>query len=345
LARHVPVQLLYSLAKKLEKPPSDSSLTYSLHHLVLRDEPWILDLCNDHPEELVGGPWHLHRFKAFLRSVLLLPNCRRIIVHTQVARKAIETALGKDVAEKTDVTPWALDRRRSSEPHMTQAGRVKLLFVNSINVEGQFFHKGGLETLQAFQVLRTKYGSRVELTMRTDLSRDMKTSYRDLPGLKLIDTEIPWPALEAEYLSADIFVLPTHATPLSAFLEAMSFGLPVVTTDAWANPEIVKHGISGLCVRDPIVARYAQELLPFTFMPRPGSHEYAQIIAGDETLVRGLVESIEFLIENPTIRRAMGERGRAITERGEFSIQSRNQALESVLRKSLDGQLVKDRAD
>lgn len=49
------------------------------------------------------------------------------------------------------------------------------------------------------------------------------------------------------YRSADVFVLPSlHETFGIVLLEAMSFGLPIVTTTAGALPELVKHNRNGL---------------------------------------------------------------------------------------------------
>ncbi len=48
---------------------------------------------------------------------------------------------------------------------------------------------------------------------------------------------------------ADIFVLNSGYEGLShQILEAMSFGLPVITTDVGGNPEVIKDGQNGLLV-------------------------------------------------------------------------------------------------
>jgi glycosyltransferase involved in cell wall biosynthesis len=78
---------------------------------------------------------------------------------------------------------------------------------------------------------------------------------------------------------ADIFVLPSlsECFPL-VILEAMSFGLPVVSTVEGGIPEIVLDGVTG------------------TLVPR-----------GD---VLALADSLETLIRKPELRNAMGENGR-----------------------------------
>ncbi len=56
------------------------------------------------------------------------------------------------------------------------------------------------------------------------------------------------------YRKASVFVLPSlHETFGIVLLEAMSFGLPIVSTTAGAIPELIKHGVNGLLVppREP----------------------------------------------------------------------------------------------
>jgi len=51
------------------------------------------------------------------------------------------------------------------------------------------------------------------------------------------------------YSEADIFVLPSSYEPFGiVFAEAMSFGLPIIATDAGGIPELVEHEENGLLV-------------------------------------------------------------------------------------------------
>lgn len=81
------------------------------------------------------------------------------------------------------------------------------------------------------------------------------------------------------FLAADIFVLPTYfeAFP-GAILEAMQFGLPVVSTHEGAIPEIVQHTKTGLLV--------------------------------EKQNVQQLTDAIEELLQNPVMGKEMGNLGR-----------------------------------
>lgn len=81
------------------------------------------------------------------------------------------------------------------------------------------------------------------------------------------------------YNNADAFIYPTtnDALPL-VILEAMQFGLPVISTNEGAIPELVKDGVNGFVV--------------------------------DSNDLEGLTQRMAFLIDNPSICKEFGARGR-----------------------------------
>jgi glycosyltransferase involved in cell wall biosynthesis len=297
--------------------------------LVLRDEPWVLELPCEHVTNVVGGFKHWRRFKGLIRRVLASENCRKIIVSIEASARALEASLGAGLAEKTTLVRWAVPKKQFVK-HFDST-RVKLLFVNSANIPDQFDAKGGKEAVEAFFLLRERYPN-VEMVIRSDMPRSMRKRCEHVQNLKVIDRAIPWDELGREFSTADIFLLPAHLTPLTVFLDAMSYELPVVTTDAWGNPEIVEDGTTGLLVHDSKLARHYESMLPRFFVPPPGSPEHRDII--EETnrdIVRGLVERLSFLIENPEYRSRLGRAGRYAVEEGKFSIGQRNCDLKRVL--------------
>ncbi|MEO1429953.1 MAG: glycosyltransferase family 4 protein [Cyanobacteria bacterium J06633_8] len=85
--------------------------------------------------------------------------------------------------------------------------------------------------------------------------------------------------LKQLYASADIFVLPSLKETFGiVFLEAMHYGLPIITTNVSAMPELVKQGQNGILV--------------------PPADSQA------------LAEAITTLIEQPNLIKQMGEYGR-----------------------------------
>lgn len=81
------------------------------------------------------------------------------------------------------------------------------------------------------------------------------------------------------YASADIFVLPSFKETFGiVFLEAMHYGLPIITTNVSAMPELIESGKNG-------------------FLVPPGDSQ-------------ALANAISTLIENPDLIKKMGETGR-----------------------------------
>ena len=203
--------------------------------------------------------------------------------------------------------------------------------MNSGNIPGQFHTKGGKEALEAFFLLRQRY-PQVEMVVRSDVPGAMRRRCEPIDGLTILDKVVPWEELEREFMTADIFLLPAHHTPMVAFLDAMSYELPVVTTDAWGNGEIVEDGGTGLLVHDSPVASHYEKMLPRCFIPPAGSREYRDIVAStDPQIVQELVAKLSLLIEDAELRRRLGRAGRRAVEEGRFSLRQRNSRLKCVL--------------
>ncbi|MDH5506008.1 MAG: glycosyltransferase family 4 protein [Anaerolineae bacterium] len=90
---------------------------------------------------------------------------------------------------------------------------------------------------------------------------------------------VPWDELVLWYRQATVFVMPSYYDTFGiSCLEAMAFGLPVVASRAGGLPEVVEDGVTGILVppKDP----------------------------------NALGTAIDHLLQNPELRRKMGEAGR-----------------------------------
>lgn len=330
----MPVHLFMSYLRRFRHPPAGTRLTYAVSHLVLRNEPWVLDLTGEHVTNLLGGVRHFQRFKRTVETVLASPNCRAVVVDKNVTREALEATLDVDLTEKVRLVTWAVPRKRFIKTF--NGSRIRLLFVGSANIPGQFHNKGGKEALETFLLLRARF-PHVEMTLRCDLPGYFKRRFGNVEGLKIIDRILPWRELELEFMNADILVVPSHIPLVWVFLDALSYELPVVTADAWGNNEIVEDGVTGLIVHDRNVAAHYQEMLPRCFVPHKGSAEYRRIIEStDRDMVQELVEKLSLLIESAELRRRLGLAGREAVEHGRFSIDRRNASLRRVLDEALE---------
>ncbi|MEC4813036.1 MAG: glycosyltransferase family 4 protein [Scytonema sp. PMC 1069.18] len=119
--------------------------------------------------------------------------------------------------------------------------RLRLLFVG-----GDFARKGGYTLLDAFRNGLNQDCTLDIVTKDTDIEREIA----GMEGIQIhYGLTANSPALRELYANADIFVFPTLGDCFpNVVIEAMSAGLPVITTDVGALPEQVEDGIQGLIV-------------------------------------------------------------------------------------------------
>lgn len=333
LDRLFPIELAKPYWDQFKKPPKDTALTYAVLHPVFRKEPWILDMQTEQPHLLIGGEATFERWKWMIKGALFSSYCKKIVFQLEAGAKAfLERFKWPKLESKVAVVHSSVPRKEFIKSD--NKGKVKLLFVNSanINVAKHFQVHGGLVVLEAFSILRQRY-SNVELIMRSGLPKYIKERYSQQPGITIYDEVIPWTQLEAEFKSADIFVYPTNVTPSIVFLDAMSYELPIVTTDIWGNPEIIADGQTGLLVHHPLAAKYTDG-----FVVHFDSLEFKKAISAPPPgLIDATVVSLGLLIDNPELRRKMGKAGRWEVEAGKFSIEKRNDNLKKIFDEAIDG--------
>jgi glycosyltransferase involved in cell wall biosynthesis len=322
--RLMPLNLVKAYIERFGKIPEGIDLTYAVNHLVFRKEPWIIDC--EYAATIVGGDnKHLKRFKGTVEKALSSAYCKGILCWHEAAKETLLRNLDcKGFEEKIMTIPPAVAPKNFIKNFDDK--KVKLLFVNSCNISGQFERKGGREVMESFAVLSKMYNN-LEMVVRSDIPEDIKNKYADVHGLRIIDEIIPWQEMEQEFKTADIFMAPSHVTPYQAFLDAMSYELPIITIDAWANPEIVEDGKTGIVCRKSTQVEYYNK----TGLPEWDTPKFLKgIRMGDNRVTNELVEKTGILIENTNLRREMGKAGRHEVEKGKFSIQNRNEKLKKI---------------
>ena len=335
LGRWLPLHLVKAyLESFLKRIPRDVDLVYSYNHPVLHKTPWVVHV--EWATALAGFDIrYLRRHKETVERLLASSWCRKIVTWSEVARKSILHHLDcAGFEDKIELVNLAIQKRDFVKDPCDD--RVKLLFVGSINAPrthyGYNFHvKGGKELLEAFSILSGRYQG-LELVMRTSVPPEVKARYGGVPNIRIIDTVIPREQLDYEWRTADIFVLPSHqVTVWGVTLEAMSYELPIITTDVYANSEIVQEGVTGLLISgSDQVPYYVEELVPFGVSSRRKEVDAVVESTTDSKMVEGLVQKASLLIENPELRRRMGKTARHQVEEGRFSIRRRNEKLKRI---------------
>jgi glycosyltransferase involved in cell wall biosynthesis len=215
--------------------------------------------------------------------------------------------------------------------------RVRLIFIGADALASSwtaFDYKGGREVLEVFARLRQQFGQ-LELVVRASVPPDVKARYAGMDGLRVIEQRIVWEELEREYMSADICILPSQTTIPMTILEAMSYELPVVTIDSWANAEYVEDGKTGL------VAPRSRRLPYYyggTSQVNFGTVQYDKAMrVADHEVAEELANRVSMLVKDPELRRRLGKAGRWEVEKGRFSLPKTNERLGRVLDEAIAG--------
>ena len=330
----LPTGLVKSSLERWNRPPEGAVLTYACDHLVFRREPWVVEV--EFAAMLAGRhPKHLKRYGGVITRSLGSHYCREIICWSETGRRGLLADLdGRQFGHKVDVVPYTVPPQPGAKEYRPRG--VKLIFIGADALGSSwtaFEYKGGREVLATFALLRRQFAN-LELVVRASVPPDVKVQYQGLPGLRIIEQHIPWEQLNVEYRTADICILPSHTTIPVTILEAMSYELPVVTIDSWANAEYVEDGKTGLVAPR---SRRLPYYFPGTSQANFGTTEYERAMRStDAEVVAGLAQRVRRLIDDPEMRRRLGRAGRYEVEQGRFSLAVVNGKLKRVFDEAVD---------
>jgi len=212
----------------------------------------------------------------FLKSYKHLVNTRlfrgaaRLLPWSRWVADSLVTDYGV-APERIEVIPPGIDLARwTPRSEAEEGGPVRILFVGA-----DLRRKGGPLLIEAFRAVRPS-GIELHLVTRGAMPGE--------PGLFVYnDMKNNSEALVELYRRCDIFCLPTLADCLPmALVEAGAAGLPTISTNVAAIPEIVREGETG-------------------FLIEPGD-------------LGGLVERIRSLARDPALRGRMGNAARLHVE-------------------------------
>lgn len=164
---------------------------------------------------------------------------RLLLEYGQVAPERVHVLYPAQPVRVPPVRHLPDDRACSDQENRT----TTFLFVGS-----DFERKNGPLVVDAFSTVREKVGSQVRLVLVGRPNDGHLIKSEGIEHHMFVDHER---LLDSFFSTADVFVLPTAAEGSFAFtlFEAMSSGLPAITVDAWAMPEIIQDGVNGFLVR------------------------------------------------------------------------------------------------
>ena len=167
-----------------------------------------------------------------------------------------------------------------------------------IYVGGDFYRKGGRETVQVLSELRRRYSFRLILisSMSVDEQRYMRSTHDETDAKKLIEENRDWieyydrlPNIEVleKMKHSHVCLLPTWMDTFAySVLEAQACGTPVISTSLRALTEINNDEVGWLID------------VPVNRLNNPIHQTRAQQDIFSEMLLTGLREKVEYVLEN-----------------------------------------------
>lgn len=163
----------------------------------------------------------------------------RIVVASSYTKR---TLLSEGIPEeKVVVNPYGVDVSKF-RPSATARlnSRLRFLFLGSVSAL-----KGVPLLLEAWRKLASNDS---ELWLVGPISERSRTLIPELPGLKLLGKH-PHKELPELLRQCDVLAFPSYSDGFGlVLLEALASGLPVITTEATAGPDLIRDGVEGFII-------------------------------------------------------------------------------------------------
>jgi glycosyltransferase involved in cell wall biosynthesis len=208
------------------------------------DKPFVIELDNPYVLSYYNQSFLHLRMRTLKQK---LRQAKQITFLSETAKHHFLELFGSDFTDQAKVLPPFMADNYKTNKRVAD-GTVRFLFVGL-----GFRRKGGPELLKAFSQLPHK---NARLTIIAPVSDDMKKKYAHDTRITFLPPQ-PREVLFSEiYPTHDVFVFPSILETLGVvILEALSFGMGIITTDVYATPEMVKNGMNGVLLNHPFLPK------------------------------------------------------------------------------------------
>jgi glycosyltransferase involved in cell wall biosynthesis len=265
-----------------------------------------------------------------VKTLLEADHCRGIITHVQSTARMMSTLFGSEkISAKVHYTPLGVPVPPRWQRH-EETDEIHLVFINSwCQVPGNIYVRGGLDVLEAFDVLKERY-PQLRLTMRTELPQLDSHFHRIIERnwVRVIDRFLSPEEMSDLLAGSHIFLLPAARIHVVSLLQAMSYGLAVVTSDGWGIEEYITHERNGLVVK----GRYGK----VSWADEEAGmlrEDYVPMVTSDPEVVENLIEAVSRLAEDRELRQRLGREARQDVET-KYNLERWNQGIKEALDKA-----------
>jgi len=205
------------------------------------DKKFIVEL--DNPYSLAY--YHMENFHNQIENIKVnLRKAEKITYLSQTCMNHSLELLGKEFEDKSFVSyPYMEENYKKNN---RDENIINFIFVG-LNSRG----KGGDEVLEAFSHSADK---NIRLTFVSNLSDDIRAKYKDDKRINILPPQPREKLLNEIYPTMDIMIFPSFYESFGVvLLEALSYGMGIITMNTYATPEIVKDSYNGRLLHHPIL--------------------------------------------------------------------------------------------
>ncbi len=294
----------------IKKVHQKAELYATYNRFIESDVPYIIYLEN--PTALFH--YKLKRYttkmgKKNLKTLINDHNLKAIICMSEACRDGFIKLYGP-LIEREDliveqIYPLIKEEKTLKKYNVKEIKKFKLLFI----AQGKgFVSKGGIETVNTFIKLEQILPN-IELNLictQSDIPEKILGKIKKSKNINLIEFGITYEELKTYYLEASVLI---HLTRQDSFgltiLEAMKFGLPVITTKLYSIPELIKDMENGYLV-NPSFWFFDKNNLPNPLVWN-NRKKTIFIKKSDKEIEKFLYEKVLFLNKNEEKLRNLGE--------------------------------------
>jgi len=315
------VSPLKIIQKVYYKPsPDNIDLIFSAG-MIHEKKPWVSEII-DNPFLFAGYDYGLFiKNLKNIEKILASSYCKKIIVNTTDCKKQFEKYFSPQVTNKIELLPPGILRQEFKKKTKKE---VNFLFMGSTNNPRDFLIKGGLEALESFTILSKKYNN-IRLFFRSQLPEGLKEKY-DNKNIIFLESRLSNEQLKKVYTDSDILLLPGHTYFIMAFLESISFGLPIISLDTYGVSDFVINNRNGFAIKPSDKIPYNVPSYPVNIR----SKEFIEPIKNpDKKVIEQICEKAELLIKDKKLRQKMSRESLNLA-RTKFSMENRKKRLKEI---------------
>jgi len=298
------------------------NLIYSPGKIITNNFPWVVEIDNVACLAYYNLSM-LKIFKPIIKAYLKSKNCKKIICMSEAAQLSISYFFkDKNISEKTCVVyPYV----KPMEKAKRKDKKIRMLYVST-----HFYLKGGREILRAFEYMNMRFNN-VELTIVSNTPKEIIEYYNEkFDNIYFVKANLTKKELyERYYTQSDVFLQVSFQDSFNlATLEAISCGLPVIATDMFALPEMVRNNFNGVLMDSPIdyFDKNCQPNKKYWKMDLDKHIEKSNFFQVEADLVNAM----DLLIRNNHLREGFGKRSEFICNTV-FAEKNRKQNLKRAL--------------